>query len=69
MKKTVIGSVMVGEVALLLCVMALNSNVKQAEGQEMLAQANQKQVSVNTQQSDKSQNAQDGKTYHIQIWK
>ena len=70
MKKSVIGSVMVAEVALMVSVMALNANSSKTGGHEMLAQANQKQVNVSTQHSDKSQNAQeDGTTYHVQVRK
>ena len=69
MKKSVIGSVMVAEVALMVSVMALNANSSKTAGHEMLAQANQNQVSVSTQHCDKSQDAKDSKTYQIQVRK
>ncbi len=69
MKKSVIGSVMVAEVALMVSVMALNANSSKTAGHELLAQANQNQVSVSTQHSDKSQDAKGGKTYQIQVRK
>lgn len=69
MKKSVIGSVMVAEVALMVSVMALNANSSKTAGHEMLAQANHNQVSVSTQHCDKSQDAKDGKTYQIQVRK
>ena len=46
MKKSVIGSVMVAEVALMVSVMALNANSSKTAGHEMLAQANQSNQGV-----------------------
>ena len=47
MKKSVIGTIMVAEVALMVSVMALNANTNNANGSAMLAQSeNQKKVEV-----------------------
>ena len=56
MKKSVIGTVMVAEVALMVSVMALNANTNSANGSAMLAQSeNQKKVEVVSQNTHNSQ--------------
>lgn len=67
MKKSVIGSVMVAEVALMVSVMAINANSNQTRGQVLMSQANQKQISVSAQHADKAKQAHDGKTYQILV--
>ena len=67
MKKSVIGSVMVAEVALMVSVMAINANSNQTQGQVMMSQANQKQISVSAQHADKAKQAHEGKTYQILV--
>lgn len=67
MEKSVIGSVMVAEVALMVSVMAINANSNQTRGQVLMSQANQKQISVSAQHADKAKQAHDGKTYQILV--
>ena len=56
MKKSVIGTIMVAEVALMVSVMALNANTNNANGSAMLAQSeNQKKVEVVSQNTHDSQ--------------
>ena len=56
MKKSVIGTIMVAEVALMVSVMALNANTNNANGSAMLAQSNnQKKVEVVSQNTHNSQ--------------
>ena len=56
MKKSVIGTVMVAEVALMVSVMALNANTNNANGSARLAQSdNQKKVEVVSQNTHNSQ--------------
>ena len=56
MKKSVIGSIMVAEVALMVSVMALNAKTNTVNGSAMLAQSdNQKKVEVVSQNTHNSQ--------------
>ena len=56
MKKSVIGTVMVAEVALMVSVMALNANTNSVNGSAMLAQSdNQEMVEVVSQNTHNSQ--------------
>ena len=56
MKKSVIGTIMVAEVALMISVMAMNANTNNANGSAMLAQSdNQKKVEVVSQNTHNSQ--------------
>ena len=56
MKKSVIGSIMVAEVALMVSVMALNAKTNTVNGSAMLAQSEtQKKVEVVSQNTHNSQ--------------
>ena len=56
MKKSVIGTIMVAEVALMVSVMALNANTNNANGSAMLAQSEtQEKVEVVSQNTHNSQ--------------
>ncbi len=56
MKKSVIGTIMVAEVALMVSVMAMNTNSNNANGSAMLAQSeNQTKVEVVSQNAHNSQ--------------
>ena len=56
MKKSVIGTIMVAEVALMVSVMALNVNTNNANGSAMLAQSdNLEKVEVVSQNTHNSQ--------------
>ena len=55
MKKSVIGTIMVAEVALMVSVMAMNANTNNANGSAMLAQSEtQKKVEVVSQNAHNS---------------
>ena len=58
---------MVAEVALMVSVMAINANSNQTQGQVLMSQANQKQISVCAQHADQAKQAHDGKTYQILV--
>ncbi len=56
MKKSVIGTVMVAEVALMVSVMAMNANTNSVNGSAMLAQSEtQEKVAVVSQNTHNSQ--------------
>ena len=68
MKNVIIGSVMVAEVALTVCIMGIYAHRNNNAGEEMMAQASQKKTVI-VNDSDKGQDIDNGKNYQMIVKK